>query len=64
MIWSHQPVPWEQVEQAIADLTALQNCPDRAKVVETLRRIVPEYEPQNPPAQSGRQSLPSEAKIT
>ena len=64
MIWSHQPVPWEQVEQAIADLTALQNCPDRAKVVETLRRIVPEYEPQNPPAQSGRQSLPSEAKTT
>ncbi len=64
MIWSHQPIPWDQVERAITDLSALQNCPDRAKIVETLRRIVPEYEPQNPPAQPGRQSLPSEAKTT
>ncbi len=64
MIWSHQLIPWDQVERAITDLSALQNCPDRAKIVETLRRIVPEYEPQNPPGQPGRQSLPSEAKTT
>ena len=64
LIWAHQPVPWDQVEKAITELTGLQNSPDRAKVVEALRRIVPEYEPQNPPDRTDRRALPSEAKIT
>jgi len=49
LVWKHRPVAWEQITRAIEELTGLQNCPDRAKVIEAIRRIVPEYTPLNQP---------------
>jgi FlaA1/EpsC-like NDP-sugar epimerase len=50
-IWQHRAVPWPRVEQSLAELATLINCPDRAKIVEALQHLVPEYQPLNPPEQ-------------
>lgn len=49
LVWRGRPVEWEVVEQAIEELTKLQRCHERRPITEALRRIVPEYTPQNPP---------------
>ena len=50
LVWKQKPEQWERIQQAIEKLAELQNCPDRSRIVEALKNIVPEYEPLNPPA--------------
>ncbi|MCD4823296.1 MAG: polysaccharide biosynthesis protein [Phycisphaerae bacterium] len=49
MVWAHQPVLWEKVEQGISELSRMVDCLDHEKVVAALKRIVPEFESLNPP---------------
>ncbi len=49
MVWKHESVHWDTVQAAIDEFSALQNSTDRDLVVAALQRIVPEYEPLNPP---------------
>ena len=50
-VWRTVPLDYQDACRHVDSLAALVNCPDRAVVVEALKRIVPEYEPLNPPAQ-------------
>ena len=52
-VWKSRPSDWPSVQKAIAELTELGNCPQRQPIVAALQRIVPEYDPLNPPG-SGR----------
>jgi FlaA1/EpsC-like NDP-sugar epimerase len=54
MIWAHEAHPMPQVQAAIEELSALQNCMDRDRIVTALQRIVPEYDPLNPPKASSK----------
>jgi FlaA1/EpsC-like NDP-sugar epimerase len=49
LIWQHRPTEWEKIEQAVENLRAMDNCPDREKIIRLLQDIVPEYRPLNPP---------------
>jgi len=48
-IWRSRPTEWTTVEAAINDLATVCNAIDRDAVVAALQRIVPEYDPLNPP---------------
>ncbi len=48
-IWNSRPAPWEFATEAIASILAMKDTMKRAEVVATLKKIVPEYEPLNPP---------------
>ncbi len=50
-VWNSIPASWEFATEAINTLTELRDSLDRSKIVTTLRKIVPEYEPLNPPEQ-------------
>lgn len=52
MVWKHNPVHWDTVQAAIDGFTALQNSTKRDEIVSALQKIVPEYEPLNPPDSS------------
>ncbi|MHC4983938.1 MAG: polysaccharide biosynthesis protein [Planctomycetota bacterium] len=47
-VWKSRKVDWEAAKRAVEELAELQNCTDRKKIVEALRRIVPEYESLKP----------------
>ncbi|MCL2700944.1 MAG: polysaccharide biosynthesis protein [Phycisphaerae bacterium] len=47
MVWKHQPHPWSAVEAGIAELSGLANCTDRQRIGDAIKRLVPEYEPQD-----------------
>ncbi len=65
LIWKHRPVAWEEIQRATEQLKALENSPDRAKIVSLLQRIVPEYEPLNAPgAQEAKQDKLADQAIT
>jgi len=49
MVWKSRPSRWEEVEAAIARLTALQNTAEREKIVNAFKELIPEYQPQNQP---------------
>jgi FlaA1/EpsC-like NDP-sugar epimerase len=49
-IWKHCPMSWEEVSRSVQSLEKLANCTDRDTVVTALQGLVPEYQPQNPPA--------------
>lgn len=49
MVWAHQPVPWDQVTEAMGRFDALRNSLDRDTIVTALQHAVPEYTPLNPP---------------
>lgn len=49
MVWAHQPVPWDQVTEAMGRFDALRNSLDRDSIVTALQHAVPEYTPLNPP---------------
>ena len=49
MVWAHQPVPWDQVTEAMGRFDALRNSLDRDSIVTALQHAVPEYAPLNPP---------------
>ena len=48
-IWRSRPTEWDAVETAINDLAAVCNTIDRDAVVAALQKIIPEYDPLNPP---------------
>ena len=52
LIWKTRPADWNAVQDAVERLTALQNCGDRATIVEALRTIIPEYEPNHLPPEA------------
>ena len=54
LIWKHQSVPWEWVQEGITLVESLQNSMDRSAIVQAFRSIVPEYEPLNPPSEQSR----------
>ncbi len=55
LVWKSRPTDWEKVHSAIEDLEELHNCSDRGKIVEALRKLVPEYEPRNAPSKADPQ---------
>lgn len=69
LVWRSRPTKWEVVERAIEELTKLQTCHDRQPIIEALRRIVPEYNPHDPPrpdrpVKKDRAPLAAEARGT
>ena len=48
-IWKCRKLDWEEVLATFEHLESLQNSPDRAKIIDGIQRLVPEYEPLNPP---------------
>ena len=60
-IWMSRPTEWGQIEKAFAQFESLQNSPDRQRIIDAIRVLVPEYEPLNPPSQE-TQTPPAEAK--
>ena len=61
MIWKHNPVPWDRVTASYDQLEQLENSLDRRKIIDTIRDLVPEYEPLNPPEQDTKPPLQSVA---
>ena len=65
LIWKHRTTKWEKIEQAIDELTAVENSPRRDEIVNLLRRIIPEYQPLNAPeAGITNESKPAGEAIT
>jgi FlaA1/EpsC-like NDP-sugar epimerase len=44
-VWRCRPSQWDQVQAVMKDLSALTNSADRDQIVQTIRRLVPEYQP-------------------
>jgi len=59
MIWKHEPVGWQRVQEAYHRLEQLENCLDRQPIVDAIRDLVPEYEPLDPPHQDKQADLQS-----
>ena len=57
MVWKHQPVEWDRVEASYSRLEQQENSLDRDKIIGTIRDLVPEYEPLNPPGQEAKPPL-------
>ncbi len=51
LIWKHYAMEWDKIRQAVEDLQNLAHSDDRKKIVSLLKKIIPEYEPQNAPGQ-------------
>ncbi len=49
-IWKHRSVEWDLINMVIDELQTLTNCPDRERIIAAIRRLVPEYDPLNPPS--------------
>jgi len=58
MVWKHEPVQWDRVEEAYRHFEQLENCLDRQPIVSAIRDLVPEYEPLNPPEDKQADLLP------
>jgi len=52
-VWKSRQAEWLWVDEAIDKLRALENCSDRRQIVDALREVIPEYEPLNPPKETG-----------
>ncbi|MHC4986526.1 MAG: polysaccharide biosynthesis protein, partial [Planctomycetota bacterium] len=48
-VWTSRPIDWEQARACIDELLTLKNCLDRDTVVAALQKLIPEYDPLNPP---------------
>jgi len=48
VVWKSQPTRWEEVQEAIGKLAALENCSTRKTIIDAMREIVPEYQPEQP----------------
>jgi len=60
MVWKHHAHPWATVETGIAELSELINCTNRQRIVDAIRRLVPEYQPLNPPSDEKKPARPPE----
>ena len=58
-IWKSRKNDRQTVETWIAKLADLENSLDRQTIVATLRDVLPEYEPLNPPKESGDEQTPA-----
>jgi len=54
LIWKDRPIPWERIQTTLVELEALQNCTDRQEIIDAIRKLVPEYQPLNPPDEPAR----------
>ena len=61
LVWKHESVEWDRVQESYRRLEQLANCLDRQPIVEALRDVVPEYEPLNPPSDQTPDERPSVA---
>ena len=48
-VWKCRSADWATARKCVEELSKLENCPDRKKIVEALQQIVPEYQSSNPP---------------
>ncbi len=48
-VWRTRPMDWDALQARLGELEALANEADRQQIVQALQRVVPEYEPLNPP---------------
>ena len=48
-VWKQRPADWELIQSALQEMAELTCCGDRDRVVRALQRLVPEYQPMNPP---------------
>ena len=48
-VWKSRPADWEEIDRQIGELQEMTNTADRNRIIAALRRIVPEYQPQNAP---------------
>ncbi|MDY7010032.1 MAG: nucleoside-diphosphate sugar epimerase/dehydratase [Planctomycetota bacterium] len=53
-IWKHQIVEWDLLERVLEELQSLINCSDRGKIITAIKRLVPEYTPQNSSSDKAR----------
>ena len=51
LVWKGRLMEWEKICQTVQELTELQNSTDRGRIIAALRKLVPEYEPLNPPGE-------------
>ncbi len=59
LVWKHEPVQWDRVQECYRRLEQLQNCLDRRSIIDAFRDLVPEYEPLNPPKDDSQTDLRS-----
>jgi len=45
-IWKHRKTDWQLIQQCLAELAELVNCPDRERISAAMKRLVPEYNAQ------------------
>ncbi len=50
-VWKTRPIDPDVLAEGMARLEALVNCPDRRRILAAFKRLVPEYEPLNPPGE-------------
>jgi len=48
-IWKSRPTEWSRIENAFAQFEVFQNSPDRERIINIIKMLVPEYQPLNPP---------------
>jgi FlaA1/EpsC-like NDP-sugar epimerase len=62
LVWRSRPPDLSQVNEVMAELETLTNSTDRQKIIAAFRRLVPEYEPRNPPVEDveGLSPVPAE----
>ncbi|NLF30738.1 MAG: polysaccharide biosynthesis protein [Planctomycetes bacterium] len=61
-VWRTRGIDPDVLAEGMARLEALVNCPDREAILAALKRLVPEYEPLNPPAPAGTQQRRTESR--
>jgi FlaA1/EpsC-like NDP-sugar epimerase len=59
-VWKSRPADWDTVLQSMEELESLYNCTSRERIIEAIRRLVPEYSPLNPPAAAAPQGPAAE----
>jgi FlaA1/EpsC-like NDP-sugar epimerase len=63
MVWKHHTHPWSAVEDSIAEFNELVNCTSRQRVINAIKRLVPEYQPLNPPTDDKTPAASDDKKI-
>ncbi len=53
-IWKSRPNDWDEVLDVYSELKEIHEANDRDQIIATIQRLVPEYEPLNPPKKTPR----------
>ena len=61
-VWKTRGIDPDLLAEGLAGLEALVNCPDREQILAALKRLVPEYEPLNPPQPTGASTRRGESR--